>query len=214
MIAILALFIGLVWGHIIKHAINWLEVDEFTLEKSNPVLEIFCGIFFTWSFSTLNLPDAIIFSLISSTLCAIAIVDLFTMQIPLLFILDSLFVLMVSILLGYITWPSALWGIFVGAGIPGLIMGMTYLITKRQGMGYGDLQLGIILGIWLGPLRMGLTLFMASLLSLLAWITISIFKGFDTNRALPFAPFLSVSGIGLYIVSFYYPGLFQLAFLG
>ncbi|MBJ13614.1 MAG: hypothetical protein CMG62_11165 [Candidatus Marinimicrobia bacterium] len=214
MIAILALFIGLVWGHIIKHAINWLEVDEFTLEKSNPVLEIFCCIFFTWSFSTLNLPDAIIFSLISSTLCAIAIVDLFTMQIPLLFILDSLFVLMVSILLGYITWPSALWGIFVGAGIPGLIMGMTYLITKRQGMGYGDLQLGIILGIWLGPLRMGLTLFMASLLSLLAWITISIFKGFDTNRALPFAPFLSVSGIGLYIVSFYYPGLFQLAFLG
>lgn len=214
MIAILALFIGLVWGHIIKHAINWLEVDEFNLEKSNPVLEIFCGIFFTWSFSTLNFPDAIIFSLISSTLCAIAIVDLFTMQIPLLFILDSLFVLMVSILLGYITWSSALWGIFVGAGIPGLIMGMTYLITKRQGMGYGDLQLGIILGIWLGPLRMGLTLFMASLLSLLAWITISIFKGFDTNRALPFAPFLSVSGIGLYIVSFYYPGLFQLAFLG
>ena len=45
MIAILALFIGLVWGHIIKHAINWLEVDEFNLEKSNPVLEIFCGIF-------------------------------------------------------------------------------------------------------------------------------------------------------------------------
>ena len=75
------------------------------------------------------------FSLISSTLCAIAIVDLFTMQIPLLFILDSLFVLLVSILLGYITWSSALWGIFVGAVIPAAIMTLTSLVTKRQEWG-------------------------------------------------------------------------------
>tara|TARA_B100001996_G_C18656287_1_gene591333 strand:- start:849 stop:1493 length:645 start_codon:yes stop_codon:yes gene_type:complete len=211
---ILSLIIGCVWGYVLKHAINWLNIDEFQLKSSNPVLEIICSLFFVWSFSALSFADAIIFSLISSTLCAIAIVDLFTMRIPLLFILDSLFVLLVSILLGYITWSTALWGIFVGAIIPAIIMALTGLVTKRQGMGYGDIQLGIILGAWLGPLRMALTLFSASLLSLLTWVGISFFKGFDTNRALPFAPFLSISGIGLYIVNFYYPELFQLALLG
>jgi len=214
MILILSLVIGCVWGYVLKHAINWLNIDEFQLATSNPVLEIICSLFFVWSFNTLSFVDAIIFFLISSTLCAIAIVDIFTMQIPLLFILDSLFVLLVSILLGYITWSSALWGIFVGAIIPAIIMVLTGLVTKRQGMGYGDIQLGIILGAWLGPLRMALTLFSASLLSLLTWVVISFFKGVDTNRALPFAPFLSVSGIGLYVVSFYYPELFQLALLG
>ena len=214
MILILSLVIGCVWGYVLKHAINWLNIDEFQLATSNPVLEIICSLFFVWSFNTLSFVDAIIFFLISSTLCAIAIVDIFTMQIPLLFILDSLFVLLVSILLGYITWSSAIWGIFVGAIIPAIIMALTGLVTKRQGMGYGDIQLGIILGAWLGPLRMALTLFSASLLSLLTWVVISFFKGVDTNRALPFAPFLSVSGIGLYVVSFYYPELFQLALLG
>ena len=214
MISVLPLISGIVWGYVLKHAINWLNIDDFQLSVSNPVLEIICSFLFLWSFSELVTPDAIIFSLISSTLCAIAIVDLFTMQIPLLFILDSLFVLLVSILLGYITWSSALWGIFVGAVIPAAIMTLTSLVTKRQGMGYGDIQLGIILGAWLGPVRMAVTLFSASLLSLITWIVISIFKGFDTKRALPFAPFLSFSGIGLYIVNFYYPELFQLALLG
>ena len=214
MILVLPLIFGFLWGYVLKHAINWLSIDDFQLAISNPVLEILCASFFFWSFSSLSFADAVIFSLISSTLCAIAIVDLFTMQIPLLFILDSLFVLLVSILLGYITWSSALLGIFVGAIIPAVIMVFTGLVTKRQGMGYGDIQLGIVLGAWLGPLRMALTLFGASLLSLITWVAISIFKGFDTNRALPFAPFLSVSGIGLYIVNFYYPELFQLALSG
>ena len=65
-----------------------------------------------------------------------------------------------------------------------------WFITKRQGMGFGDIQLGIVLGAMLGPMRMALTLFFASLLSLLSWIVVSIFKGFNRDRAMPMAPFL------------------------
>ena len=89
MISVLPLISGIVWGYILKHAINWLNIDDFQLSVSNPVLEIICSFLFLWSFSELVTPDAIIFSLISSTLCAIAIVDLFTMQIPLLFIFQG-----------------------------------------------------------------------------------------------------------------------------
>ena len=81
---------------------------------------------------------------------------------------------------------------------------------QATGNGYGDIQLGIVLGAWLGPMRMALTLFGASLLSLLAWLGVSLFKGFDKDRAIPLGPFLSVAGIGSYIGSFYYPEFFHL----
>jgi prepilin signal peptidase PulO-like enzyme (type II secretory pathway) len=77
-------------------------------------------------------------------------------------------------------------------------------------MGYGDIQLGILLGAWLGPVRMAMTLFSASLLSLIAWIAVSLMKEFDKNRAIPLAPFLAVAGIGIYIGSVYYPSFFYL----
>ncbi|MGY8788612.1 MAG: prepilin peptidase, partial [Fidelibacterota bacterium] len=84
-------------------------------------------------------------------------------------------------------------------------MGLTWLVTKRQGMGFGDIQLGLILGAWLGPMRMAITLFGAALLSLITWVIISIIHEFDKNRALPMAPFLVFAGIGVYIGSIYYP---------
>ena len=98
---------------------------------------------------------------------------------------------------------QALLGILAGVLFPALMMGLTWLFTRRQGMGFGDLQLGLILGAWLGPILMILTLFLASLLGLMAWIIISLFKGVDRNRPLPFAPYLSFSAISIFIVSNY-----------
>ena len=77
-------------------------------------------------------------------------------------------------------------------------------------MGFGDIQLGIVLGAWLGPMRMALTLFGASVLSLFVWIGVSLLNGFDKDRALPYGPFLSFAGTGVYIGSFYYPEFFHL----
>ena len=48
---------------------------------------------------------------------------------------------------GIISFKSAIWGIFVGAVIPLAIVGTLWLITKRQGMGFGDIQLGLLMGI-------------------------------------------------------------------
>ena len=73
--------------------------------------------------------------------------------------------------------------------------------------------MGIVLGAWLGPMRMAITLFSASILSLLVWIIVSLFDGFDMNRALPMGPFLSFAGIGVYIGSIYYPEFFHLLIL-
>ena len=207
---ILSLIAGVFFGYILKLAINWLDIDEYNIHGNNYILEIICGVLFLWSFLKMPVNDAVIFSTIASILAAIGIVDYHTMQIPLLFILGGIILALAGILIGLITWTAAFWGIFIGAVIPGMIMGVTYLITKRQGMGYGDIQMGIVLGAWLGPMRMAFTLFGAAVLSLLTWIIVSIYKGFDRDRALPFAPFLAVAGIGIYIGSVYYPSFFHL----
>ena len=207
---LLPIGLGAASGFALKKTINWVDVDSFKINNNNFFLELLCPIPWIWSFMNLPAFDAIIFSIITIALIGISIIDLFTMQIPLIFILIGLLAILLSIIKKSIYISSAVYGIFVGAIIPVLIMGLLWFITKRQGMGYGDIQLGFVLGAWLGPMRMALTLFFASVLSLIAWIILSMIHGFDKNRAVPLGPFLSVAGIGIYVGSFYYPELFHL----
>ena len=205
----LSILIGIVLGYIVKLIVNWLAIDKYTMSRKNFFLEAVGAIMVTWSAVNLGIEEAIIFSIIALTLAGISVIDFHTFEIPLIFIIIGVVASVAGIFLKVILLSSAFWGIFVGALIPMAIMLILWGITKRQGMGYGDIQLGIVLGAWLGPMRMALTLFGASLLSLLAWLGVSLFKGFDKDRAIPLGPFLSVVGIGSYIGSFYYPEFFH-----
>ena len=109
----------------------------------------------------MGIEEAVIFSIIALTLAGISVIDFHTFEIPLIFIIVGVVASIAGILLKVIL-SAAFWGIFVGALIPLAIMLILWAITKRQGMGYGDIQLGIVLGAWLGPMRMALTLFGAS----------------------------------------------------
>jgi len=207
---LLPIIFGSLSGYLLKNIINWIDVEQYKIPSNSILFELICTLPWLWSFLNLPLFDAVIFSFMVSILIGISFVDYHTMQIPLLFILAGIGIIILSIFKKSIYISSALWGIFVGAIIPLMILGLLWLITKRQGMGFGDIQMGIILGAWLGPMRMALTLFLASLLSLLVWVVVSLVQGFDKNRAIPMGPFLSVAGTGVYIGSFYYPELFHL----
>tara|TARA_Y100000739_G_C20487845_1_gene409040 strand:- start:51 stop:695 length:645 start_codon:yes stop_codon:yes gene_type:complete len=205
--------IGVVIGFLIRQLVNWLSIEEYRIQRGNLLLEAINIISVVWSFQNLPLHEAFIFSLIVAVLTGISIIDYNTFEIPILFIAMGIIFAIFGVVFDVITLYAALWGIFVGAVLPMIIVGMLWLITKRQGMGYGDIQLGIVLGAWLGPMRMALTLFVASLMSLLAWILVSLLRGFDRDRAIPFGPFLSFAGTGIYIGSFYYPEFFYLLIL-
>jgi len=210
MITALSLFGGLSSGFAVKQIINWLSIDGYKIHKNRYGLELLSGLAWIWAFSNLSLAEAGIFSLIFSILVGIAIVDYITFQIPLVFILAGIVLAIAGVAFDVIFLTAALWGIFVGAVIPLIIMGALWIITKRQGMGYGDIQLGFVLGAWLGPMRMAITLFTASVLSLLTWIVVSLTTDFDKDRAMPMAPFLAIAAIGVFIGSFYYPEFFHL----
>ena len=213
MIIALSLFGGFCSGFAVKNVINWLSIDGYKIYKNNYSLELFSGLAWIWAFSNLPVAEAGIFSLLFSILAGIALVDYMTFQIPLVFILAGIVLAIAGVAFKVIFLTAAIWGIFVGAVIPLFIMGVLWIITKRQGMGYGDIQLGFVLGAWLGPMRMAITLFTASVLSLLTWIAVSLTTDFDKNRAMPMAPFLAIAGIGVFIGSFYYPEFFHLLIL-
>ena len=213
MITALSLFGGFCSGFAVKQIINWLSIDGYKIQKNNYSLEFLSGLAWVWAFSNLPVAEAGIFSLIFSILAGIALVDYMTFQIPLVFILAGIVLAIAGLAFKVIFLTAAIWGIFVGAVIPLIIMGVLWIITKRQGMGYGDIQLGFVLGAWLGPMRMAITLFTASVLSLLTWIAVSLTTDFDKNRAMPMAPFLAIAGIGVFIGSFYYPEFFHLLIL-
>ena len=202
--------IGIVLGYIVKMIVNWLKIDNYIMSNKNFFFEAVGALMVTWSAINLGIEEAIIFSIIALILTGISVIDFHTFEIPLIFIIIGVVDSIAGIFLKVIFLSAAFWGIFVGALIPLAIMLILWAITKRQGMGYGDIQLGIVLGAWLGPMRMALTLFGASLLSLLVWLGVSLFEGFDKDRAIPLGPFLSVAGIGSYIGSFYYPEIFHL----
>ena len=210
MITALSLFGGFCSGFAVKQIINWLSIDGYKIYKNNYGLEFLSGLAWVWAFSNLPVAEAGIFSLLFSILAGIAMVDYMTFQIPLIFILTGIVLAIAGVAFKVIFLTAAIWGIFVGAVIPLIIMSVLWIITKRQGMGYGDIQLGFVLGAWLGPMRMAITLFTASVLSLLTWIAFSLTTDFDKNRAMPMAPFLAIAAIGIFIGSFYYPEFFHL----
>ena len=210
---LISILFGLFLGFTIRKLVNWLSINNYKIHQKNPILEVTNIIGSIWAFHQLQSIEAFIFCMLVALLCGISIVDYNTYEIPMLFTGFGFLIAASRVVFNFSTLSAAFWGIFVGAILPLAIIGLLWMITKRQGMGFGDIHLGLVLGTWLGPMRMSITLFIASSMSLLVWIFVSLLRGFDKDRALPFGPFLSIGGTGVYVGSFYYPDFFYLLML-
>ena len=171
-----------------------------------PIVEFLSGIGWAWCLSVYAPLEAGFLIFLYSIFIVIAWIDGFTMNIPFILIFIVFIVEILGLVLGILPLKESIFGALVGVGSLGLIMLVTFLITKRQGMGFGDVQLGLVLGVLLGPIHIVFTFVVASFLSLIVWVGISSVKGFQMNRALPFAPFLITSGIMLYVMNYYLTG--------
>jgi leader peptidase (prepilin peptidase)/N-methyltransferase len=96
-------------------------------------------------------------------------------------------------------WESLL-GIFIGGGRLFLIAFVYEIITKREGMGGGDIKLLAMLGAFLGWKSLFFVLFVSSLLGAVIGISAMIMKGQDTKYAVPFGPFLSMAAVAYLFV--------------
>lgn len=92
-------------------------------------------------------------------------------------------------------WMEALIGLLIGGGVLFTIAFVYELITKREGMGGGDIKLLAMIGGFLGWKSLVFVLLFSSLTGAVIGITAMIINKQDTKYAVPFGPFLSAAAV-------------------
>jgi len=163
-----------------------------------PLTEFIIGIIFLIGFHYFQYVEFISFILVSSLLYAISIIDYKYYIIPLELSFFTLLALLPNII--FSSNPLFyIYGLLVGLGYLLFIYTVTWVITKKEPLGLGDIQLIALLGLWLGPLKILITIFLSACVGIFYWIILYFIKGHEKNRKLPFGTFLSLSAIIIYL---------------
>jgi len=94
-----------------------------------------------------------------------------------------------------IDYVNSLLGIAFGGGLLLLLATVHHKLTKREGMGGGDIKLAAMIGAFLGIKAVLLTLFISSVLGSLWGVLMIAIKKQNLQYALPFGPFLALAAI-------------------
>ena len=134
-----------------------------------------------------------------SALVAITFIDLEHQIIPDVISLPGVVVgFACSFILPWLGWKSSLIGILLGGGSL-LIVAYGYeFLTKKEGLGGGDVKLLAMMGAFLGWRSVPFIIFAASLVGSVIGVGIMLAQKKDTKLAIPFGPFLSFGAV-LYI---------------
>ncbi|MBW1751348.1 MAG: prepilin peptidase [Deltaproteobacteria bacterium] len=94
-----------------------------------------------------------------------------------------------------VSWQQSALGILIGGGLLyGIAFGY-YLLTKRDGMGGGDIKLLAMIGAFLGWQSLLYVVFVSSLTGSIVGISAMIKQGKGGRTRMPFGPFLALSAI-------------------
>jgi leader peptidase (prepilin peptidase)/N-methyltransferase len=96
---------------------------------------------------------------------------------------------------GWISPFESLVGILAGGGSLFLVAWGYQLITRREGMGGGDIKLLAMIGAFVGWKGVLFTIFIASLTGTLVGMALIFRQRGDMKLAVPFGPFLAIGAI-------------------
>lgn len=148
----------------------------------------------------------------TAVLIIITFIDLDHQIIPDVLTLPGIPVfLLAGIFIMKVPWHEALIGVLVGGGVLFAIAFVYEKLTKREGMGGGDIKLLGMIGGFFGWKALIFILLFASLGGALVGITAMIIKKQDMKYAVPFGPFLAAAAVA-YI--FWGEEFMRLLFLG
>lgn len=162
-----------------------------------PIVELFTGFmaFYTVFSFSLTLKSLFIFVFVC-VLTVISVIDLHHKIIPDVISLPGIPVFLVlALLINETSFTDLVLGILAGGGILYLIAFGYYLLTKKEGMGGGDIKLLAMIGAFTGFKGVFFTIFSSSLIGTAAGIFLMILKGRNMKYAIPFGPFLSLGAL-------------------
>ncbi len=143
----------------------------------------------------------LVFFIFTAVLIVISFIDLDHQIIPDILSLPGIPIFfLAAVFIVKIPWHEALIGLLVGGGVLFLIAFVYEFITKREGMGGGDIKLLAMIGGFLGWKSLIFVLLFSSLAGAIVGITAMMIKKQDMKYAVPFGPFLSAGGDCLYFL--------------
>ena len=171
------------------------------------LLTALAALFFFLKFQ-LSIVFAILF-IFTAALIVISFIDLEHRIIPDVISLPGIIVGFVAALfLPEVGWMSSLIGILVGGGSLLLVAWVYQLLTRKEGMGGGDIKLLAMMGAFLGWRAIPFIIFASSLIGSVIGISVMLIQKKDSKFALPFGPFLAIGALiyiffGSRIISWY-----------
>ena len=100
-----------------------------------------------------------------------------------------------ALLLPSLTWLDSLIGIVAGGGSLFLVAWLYHLITRKEGMGGGDIKLLAMIGAMIGWKGVLFTIFVSSATGTLVGLMVMLVKRQNMKLAVPFGPFLAFGAV-------------------
>ena len=140
--------------------------------------------------------EGLIYFVFISSLIIMTFIDIDHRIIPDVITLPGILIgLIASLALPTVGFKDAVIGLLVGGGSLWLVAWVYYLLTRKDGMGGGDIKLLAMMGTIIGLKGVIFTIFVSSAVGTLVGVTLMIIKGKDMKFAVPFGPFLSIGAI-------------------
>ena len=165
------------------------------ISRRYPLLELLMGA--SWAGLAWHLgptPQLLMALVLVSLLWVLTLIDLETGLLP-----DVLTLPGIVIGLGFSAWTgdavASLIGAVAGYGVFWLVARAFLLMTKREGMGYGDFKLLAMLGAFLGWQALPFIVLVSSLIGAVGGGTYLGLSRRDMRAAIPYGPFLAVAGV-------------------
>jgi leader peptidase (prepilin peptidase)/N-methyltransferase len=174
------------------------------VELANAALWVIAGLRFGASWELL--PYAVLFSV----LLALSVIDLELYILPNRITYPSMVVSALAVVpLSFAATDDPgrhiVQALLSGLGYAGFLAVMLFgfeLITKKQGMGMGDVKLAVILGIWVGwlePVLVIYSLILASVFGLIVGVAVLAVR--RESRPYPFGPWLALGAVAAILAS-------------
>jgi leader peptidase (prepilin peptidase)/N-methyltransferase len=166
------------------------------IPASYPAVELLSGalsVAVAWHFG-FGLP-ALAALLMTWSLVALAGIDVRTQLLPDAITLPLLWAgLALALVPVFADLRSAVLGAMAGYLLLWTVYWLFRLLTRREGMGYGDFKLLAALGGWLGWQALPAILLLSSLVGALTGLGLMLLRGRSRETPIPFGPFLAAAG--------------------
>ncbi len=162
-----------------------------------PLIELVSGLFAVAIFTRYGLSweGFLLYGLVAALL-VITFIDIDHQIIPDVITYPGIGVgFLASFVLGHITYKESLFGIVLGGGILFLVASGYYLLTKREGMGGGDIKLLAMIGAFLGWKGVIFTIFVGSAIGTVVGAALALRTQRGRRLPIPFGPFLSLGAL-------------------